>query len=103
MHKIADIIHAVVILFYRFIHQGFFIPSVHPKLTDAVRAAIANKNVTALQPGCHIADAINHRIGGFFYTKTPVPADDLNKRCAAEGSTMTAEMCKPSASFSSSV
>ena len=101
MHKIADIIHAVVILFYRFIHQGFFIPSVHPKLTDAVRAAIANKNITALQPGCHIADAVNHRIGGFFYTKTPLRITSIND--AAEGSTMTAEMCKPSASFSSSV
>ena len=42
--------------------------------------SLTNENVTALQPGGHIADAVHHRIGGLFNTKTAMTADDLNER-----------------------
>ena len=62
MHKIARIVHAVIVLFYRPVCYGFFIPAVKAVFSDIVGAAVTNEDVTALQPRCHIADAVNHGI-----------------------------------------
>ena len=80
MHEVAHIVHAMVIFFDGTVHLGLFIPAIHPKLTDAVRAAVTEKDVTALEPGGHIADAVQHGVGGLFYTVAVMAADDLNER-----------------------
>ena len=56
MDKIAHIVHSVVIFLDGPVHGGLFVPAVEPKLPDAVRAAGADEDVPALEPGGHILD-----------------------------------------------
>ena len=69
----------MVILLDGPVHGGLFIPAIEPKLPDAVRTAGADEDVPALEPGGHIPDAVQDRVGGLFHIKAAMPPDDLNK------------------------